>query len=165
MNESKAVLTLRARQVLLMSQRELGNLLRISERTVQRWDAGQSTPGATDMARLAIAVHPRDAALAERIARHSGRTLEQLGVHTKSAGSPDASARVPPEMIAHLTSTVVCATADALGLPPAAARTALLVALRTAADLELTAADLVSALEAASSKSANGVSRSPNRAR
>jgi hypothetical protein len=55
-------------------------------------------------------------------------------------------------MVAHLVSTVVCASADVLGVPPATARTALLASLRKAADLELTLEDILSALAPAPSR-------------
>ena len=166
MDETNVALTLMARRVLAMSQRELANLLGISERTVQRWDSGRSTPYAPDMARLAVAVHPRNAALAQRIAARSGKSLEELGVRTAQADAAEPAARVPPEMVVHLASTVVCATADVLGVPPATARTALLVALRKAADLELSAEDLAWALDVSSSaKDAKGRAKQPGRPR
>jgi transcriptional regulator with XRE-family HTH domain len=157
------------RDALHLNQRQTAELLGASLRTVQRWDAGQSEPGAHDMAGLAIAVHPNDPALAARIAPRSGKTLEQLGLPPEKTESSDdgsdAAKRVAPELVGHFASSVVCATADVLAVPPATARAALLVAFRTAADLGLTVEDLVSALAVAPSKGGIGRSKSSRRAR
>jgi DNA-binding XRE family transcriptional regulator len=171
MPESNAVLTLLARQALRMSQRQLAELLGISERTVQRWDSKRSTPFATHMAQIAVAVHPHDPALAERIAERSGKTLEQLGVPTakvETDATPPVPApgpfRVPPEMTGALVDAVVCATADVLGIPPAGARPALLAALRKAAHLELTVDVMLSVLGAAATNRPGAGSMSSRRA-
>ncbi len=149
-----AGLTLLARDLLHLNQRETAEFLGSSLRSVQRWDAGQAAPTSSALAKLAVAVHPKDPALAARLAERSGKTLEELGIAVNEVPLVQAPPRVAPEMVAHLVSTVVCASADVLGVPPAAARTALVASLRKAADLELTLADLLSALAPATSKPA-----------
>ncbi|MGH7434040.1 MAG: helix-turn-helix domain-containing protein [Polyangiaceae bacterium] len=156
MSDTAAFLTILARKALHLNQRELAEFLGAALRTVQRWDAGQSQPARSDMAKLAAAVHPEDPALAARLAQHSGKTAEELGIHPKKDTPVDAPPRVAPERVAHLVSTVVCESADVLGVPPATARAALLAGLRKAAHLELTIEDLVSALGAATSTPAKG---------
>ncbi len=139
-----------ARRLLQVNQRELGELLGLSSRTIQRWDkSGSFQP--YHLPEMARAVHPKDPALAARIAALVGRTLEDLGLAPGPAlpAPPPphpASHPLSPEMKAHLVDAVVCAAADALSLPPASARPALVAAFRKAADVKLTMADVLAVL-------------------
>jgi hypothetical protein len=143
-----------ARRLLRVNQRELGELLGLSSRTIQRWDkSGSFQP--YFMPELARAVHPQDPALAARIAALVGRTLEDLGIAPGPAPAPALPAPPPPhpgsvsfspELKAHLVDAVVCAAADALSLPPASVRPALLAAFRKAAEVKLTIADVLAVL-------------------
>lgn len=70
----------RARIALGFTQKELGELLRASMRTANRWESGQTLPSVDQIATLAQAVHPRDATLAAALAAEAGTTLEALGL-------------------------------------------------------------------------------------
>ncbi len=172
MPETVIALLLEARQVLNMGQGELGDLVRVSRRTVQRWDALQSTPGASDLGKVAVAVHPHDPNLAARIAARAGTTLEGLGlVQAPAVATPTPAAVAPPpversaESIGHMVDGVVCAAADALGVPPAGVRPVLLAAFRKAAEVELRVEDVVRALSPARARAARSKPRSARPAR
>jgi DNA-binding XRE family transcriptional regulator len=149
MNEHVIHLTLKARDVLHMNQRELGEALGLSRRTIQRWDHGHGSPDSLDLAKLAALVHPRDASLAAQIAKAGATTLEKLGLATPAppvaAVAPPAPPPPPPP---HLTDTVVCAAAEALDVPPPAVRPVLLAAFRRARVAGLRVEDVEAALSA-----------------
>lgn len=147
-------LTLRARNLLNLGQKDLGDLLGASRRTVQRWDSRQGEPSVDQLARLASAVHPHDASLAIQIAALAGTTLEQLGlVLPKPPVAPpvvaSAPAPHPPSPPPHLIDTVVCAAAEALNASPPAVRPVLLAAFRRAREVGLRIEDVEHALEEA----------------
>src|SRR5258708_38339150 len=73
-------LTLEARSALSLNQRTLAEMLGISARTVQRWDARRSEPARSDWHAMARAVHPIDAELAERLAQAGRTSLAELGL-------------------------------------------------------------------------------------
>ena len=73
-------LLLRLQTTLRMNQKELGNLLGLSSRTIIRYYQRGGTILPTHYARLAKALAPQDLALATYCARQSGQTLEQLGI-------------------------------------------------------------------------------------
>ena len=170
---STTSLLLEARRVLGFSQRELGKLLSVTERTVQRWDAQQSDPGHVAMCKVATAVHPLDPALAARIAAHAGTNLEALGVAPSPAPPP---VRAPAPSLRSLVDAVVCAAADTLSAPPATVRPVLASALRKASGIGLTLDDVLSVLAPAppapaaarparSTHAAHGAPRSPRPAK
>lgn len=132
------LLTVEARRVLLFGQEQLGQLVGVSRRTVQRWDSGRGGPNAEELSRLAIAVHPRDQALAGNLAAAAGTTLERLGL----VQPPPP----PPAVAPRLVDTVVCAAAEALNVPPPAARPVLLAAFGRAHEVGLSVEDVVKAL-------------------
>jgi transcriptional regulator with XRE-family HTH domain len=157
MSSEVFLLTMKARGVLLISQRGLGELLGASRRTVQRWDSGRGGPSAGQLAHLAAAVHPRDASLAAKIAAAAGTSLEQLGLvrPAPSVAPPPvvkALAVPPPSPPAHLTDAVVCAAAEALNAPPPAVRPVLLAAFRRAREVGLRVEDVERALSEAIEK-------------
>src|SRR5262245_52036664 len=73
-------ITLGARQTLRLTQKGLAKRLACSERTVQRWELGQSVPSSQQLRELARAVFPIDPKLAEACALASATTLEALGI-------------------------------------------------------------------------------------
>jgi DNA-binding XRE family transcriptional regulator len=153
MRESNAALTLHVRSVLGLNQQTLAKMLGLSRRTIQRWDSNRSDPYALHLGRMAVAVHPKDPVLAARIAERAGTTLEGLGiappparVEVPAKAIPDAPPALSPAMKGHLVDAVVCAAADAISAPPATVRPVLLAALRKAAEVDLTVADLVQVL-------------------
>src|SRR5579863_8587655 len=122
-----------AQSTLGLTQRELAALVGSSLRTVQRWSGGGSQPHMSDVLKIARAVHPRDAALAQRLVGFYGQTLESAGIVAPRAAPPAPSAQPsPPDpspMLPFLAEAVVAAAAEALDVSPRVARPALLAAL------------------------------------
>jgi transcriptional regulator with XRE-family HTH domain len=154
MHPDLLLLTIQARHTLMLGQKGFGDLLGASRRTVQRWDGGKGGPSADQLARLASAVHPRDASLAARIAAAAGTTIEQLGlVRPEPAAAPaDTPALRPSSPPSHLIDTVLCAAAEALNASPSAVRPVLLVAFRRAREVGLRVEDVEHSLEEAMEK-------------
>jgi hypothetical protein len=129
-----------------LNQRTLGELLGVSARTIQRWQRGGTTLLPSQVARLAAALHPRDPALAERVAKAGGTSLAELQV-----GTPP---RAPT--LRHLVDSMVCAAADAMDVLPSAVRPALAAAFGRAYEMgvsvETVQAELAPAAPAASGK-------------
>ena len=123
-----------------MTQGELAKYLGVSRRTVNRWGSrgvGLAPFQAHDLARL---VHPRDPALAARLAAAGGATLESLGLEKKVPPPP------PPDPPRHLVDVVVCAAAETLDISPRQVRAALLAAFRRAREAGLTVEHVEKAL-------------------
>jgi hypothetical protein len=146
MSRNALALSFEARKVLNLNQRTLGELLGLSRRTIQRWDAQQTAPAPSDIGRLAIAVHPRDPKLAAQLAAEAGTTLDALGLIAPSPPPPPLPP--PPPAPAHLTDVVVCAAAEALSVPPQTVRPPLLAAFRRARELGLSVDDVERTLRA-----------------
>ena len=124
-------LLLEASRALSLNQRELAELLGISSRTVQRWFARRSSPISLHWHALARATHGAQPALAARLARQGGSSLEELALVAQ-----------PPRASDVLADAVVCAAAEAIDVAPGAIRPALLAAVRRARQLRLTLEDL-----------------------
>lgn len=143
-------LLIAAGDVLHLNQRELAERLGVSRRTVVRWTARVTAMSPTDMIALAKLVFPLDIQLAEALALKSATTLERLGlVRPVPPAPPVLPAPVPsppPPPLARLVDIVVCAVADALELPPRAARPALLAGVRRAKELGLKLDEMEQAL-------------------
>jgi hypothetical protein len=134
----------RAGFALDMSQGELGALLGVSRRTVSRWvAAGDPLLLPSQAVTLVRALHPRDRALAERVAVQHGLSLEGLGL---VANAPSPVPAATP--VAHLVDTVVCAAAEVLDASPRAVRPAILAAFERARAVGLTMAAAEDALRA-----------------
>lgn len=142
-------LLLEARQTLVWSQGDLAKLLKVSRRTIQRWDAGQSSPSTTEIAAVARAVYPRDPKLASRLARAARMSLEQLGLIVAPEPLPPGPEPPPAPFVplsSHMVDSITCAAADAMNIVPDAVRPALRAAFERARDLRLSPADVASAL-------------------
>ena len=141
MAEPIIALLLEARHALVWHQGDLANLLKLSRRTVQRWDAGHGSPDATQLATVARAVFPKDAELASRLARAARTSLEELGLVITAAPQTPISLLGPL-----MVDSITCAAADAMNMAPDAVRPALRAAFERARDLGLSPADVASAL-------------------
>ena len=75
---SLPLLLIQSQRALSMSQTQLGQLLGVSKRTIQRWQDRETTLLPSTFRTLAAAVYPKDPALAARIAAHGSTTLEAL---------------------------------------------------------------------------------------
>jgi transcriptional regulator with XRE-family HTH domain len=145
-NRPADTLVARAHRALGMSQRQLGDALGVSERTISRGYSRGFVVTIAHLHTLARLVHPRDPALADELAHAASTTLEELGI---VAPSPPAPAPVP---LALALDSVVCAAADAFGSSPAAARTALHAALKRARELGVRMEELEGALAPVAAK-------------
>jgi hypothetical protein len=143
-------LLVKAGEVLQLNQRELAEKLGVSRRTIVRWTGCVTSMGPMEMTDLSRLVFPHDVPLAEALAVQARTTLEKLGLVRPAPAPPPPlpppapSPPVPP--LARLVDIVVCAVADALDLPPRAARPALLAGVRCAKDLGLKLDEMEQAL-------------------
>jgi hypothetical protein len=129
MPDDPIALIIKAGQALAASYQELGEHAHVSRRTVQRWITGESWPAPHQLQMIAVAVHPRDPVIAQRLAAAGGRTLESLGL--VPAKALEAGRRPSPT---HLDA-VICAAAEVLDISPRAVRPALAVAFARAHEL------------------------------
>jgi hypothetical protein len=120
-------------------QRDLGAVLGVSTRTVQRWYAAGGFLGDAEWQALARAAHPGHPDLAARLAAQGRSSLEALGLVVHPPTSPARD-------LQHLADGVVCVAAEAVDLSPRAIRPALVAALRRARQMGLTVEDLENAL-------------------
>jgi hypothetical protein len=152
-----------AGQALGLTQRELGEVLNVSRRTIQRCMGGKSRVYPEYCHELARRVHPVDSALAAELARAGQTTLEELRVVPRpSQAAPAASEPALAKPLArHLVAdAVVCAAADAAAAPPEGVRALLLAAFARARELGLTLEDVEEALRA---RAKAGAARPPRR--
>jgi transcriptional regulator with XRE-family HTH domain len=139
-------LMLQARRLLDLNQRTLADLLGVSGRTVQRWDAGRSSgPVPAQLHVLAAAVYEKNPELAQKIALAAGTTVDLLGLVPAPAPAPKAPVgRAVPDGV--VMDAIVCVAAEALQTSPSAVRPALLAAFRRAHEVGLTTAEAASLL-------------------
>jgi transcriptional regulator with XRE-family HTH domain len=142
-----------ARRAMGWTQRDLARSLGVSTRTGERWDAGRTSPAAEELLRLARIVHPRDAAVAQRIANHAREMNARSGLATPPLFPLEAAPPAPPPLterplpLARRVDIVVCAAAAALDVSPRVVKPAVLEAFRAAAEIGLGASEVVAALE------------------
>jgi hypothetical protein len=133
----------RLQTALHMTQKQLGELVGLSSRTIIRYyqRGGMFLP--SQWATLAKALQPRDAVLATYCTRMSGATIEQLVtgkvLASLSPASPAPAAPSPASAVAsgtrptpssnHLADSVVCAGAEAMQCAPTQMRPGLAAAL------------------------------------
>jgi hypothetical protein len=118
-----------ARDALGLSKQETADLLRVSRRTVQRWDSNESGTYKLFYPELAIAVFPKDEELAGRLALAAGTTLKALGLEV---AAPAAAPPPPPKPVGppidYAVDSLVCVAAAAMDIKPAALRPGLAAA-------------------------------------
>jgi hypothetical protein len=135
-----------AKLALHIVDRELGELLGVSTRTVQRMMTRRSSFRVEHLQLLARKVHPTNPALAAALAAEGGVTLEALGLvkpAPPAAPSPPPRAFPPPHL---LVEVIVCAAADAMQSTPSAVRDVLRAAFSRARTLGLTVEEVDAAL-------------------
>ena len=145
-------LVIEAQRVLGHTQEQLGKMLGLSRRTVSRWGNHTSGPTPEHLHALARAVHPLDPALAAKLARAGGETLERLGIARPApAAAPPVTAAVaaaprpfPPTRL--VVESVVCAAAETMQASPSAVRGVLRAAFTRARGLGLTVEEMDDAL-------------------
>jgi hypothetical protein len=134
-----------------LNQRQLGELLGISTRTVQRWTGGRGGPIDVQWHVLARAAHGVDPGLAARLAEQGNSSLQGLGLVAPVPAPPAAPPVLapPPHDAQHLADAVVCAAAEAIEVAPGVIRPALLAAIRRARQMRLTLEELEASLAGA----------------
>ncbi|HEY2511049.1 MAG TPA: helix-turn-helix transcriptional regulator [Polyangiaceae bacterium] len=145
-SQSLPALLVRSRLSLGMSQKQLGELLGVSRSTINRWAGGRhSGVIGSQLATLAGALLPRDAALAAEVAAYGHETLETLGLVAAPA-PPPAPPAPEPIPLAHLADSALCAAAEAGSLSPAQVRPMLVAALERAKGVRLSVEELLQGL-------------------
>jgi DNA-binding XRE family transcriptional regulator len=137
-------LLLEVQRALGLSQREVGELIGVSRRTMVRWNNGGMGPIASEWCELARHVYPVDAVLAATLAKQAGETLESLRLVAPPASPPLLLPlpKAPTVTNSDLVDLAVLSAAEALSMPPQAVRPALVAAVdrMTACGLTLEAA-------------------------
>jgi len=136
-----AFLLTQARRVLMQNQRQLGEMVGVSLRTVQRWETKVGYPSAGNIQAVADAVRPHDPALASEMDTFAPRPVPPPPVDSPSA---EKSKAPPPAPV--LVDSVVCAAAEATALAPQAIRPAVLAAFVRARDAGLTPDEVIAVL-------------------
>jgi transcriptional regulator with XRE-family HTH domain len=134
LNRPASPLLAAARLALGVTQEELGEALGASQRTVQRWEAGSSSPSPDTMCDLARRVYPVDAGLAAQIAGSAGESLGSLGL-----AATDPAGGASKDVV---RDAILCVAADAMNVAPAVARAGLAAAFVRARALGVAAAEL-----------------------
>jgi len=161
-HEKTGALLVHAQHALHVLQKDVAELLGVSRKTVQRWTAGHPRLTPTMLVTLTSAVHPKDPALAERIAAAYETTLEEMGVVVPPAPAtppPDPTPPAPPERPPRdpsaeriLADALVCAAAEMADVSPRLMRPALVAALARAREARLTVEEAHALLAAATAK-------------
>lgn len=140
-----------SRMMLGKTQFELGNMFRLSSRTILRWERGRSYPSDDQARQLAALVREYDDDLADLVLR--GSDLPVPPRVDDAAAAPAASASVPQvgaEIAArYAVDAIVCAAAASMDASPRVVRPALAVAFARAAETGMSLDALVGLLRAA----------------
>jgi hypothetical protein len=158
-------LLIRVQRALGVSQRELGELLGASRRSIIRWQQRGTILLARSWEELARACYPHDRDLAAQCAAYAGQTLEGLGLERPPSPpqapappplpSPVASAPSRPRPAAgHMADSVVCAAAEAMQVTPQAIRPGVLAVLERVVGLGMTAQEALEAMSPAKAPAA-----------
>ena len=128
-----------ARQRGAMSQEKVAHTLRVSQRTISRWEQGLIRPSSDYIELLARRIHPADPHLAQQVALFGGTTLEAFGL-AAPVEAPAAPVVEPKPLVslALALDAVVLAAAEAIegsGGSVKAARAALTAATAKAREL------------------------------
>jgi transcriptional regulator with XRE-family HTH domain len=117
-------LLVQCRVALGLTQKEFGDIVGRTKRTVQRWEERGATLISSEVEALAHALNPVRPELAAQIAAVADTTLERLGI--VPAGAQNTMATSDP------IDSVVRAAADVMGVTPDAIRPALAAAFARA---------------------------------
>lgn len=141
MASPSSTLVVQSRMALGLSQREFGDLVGRSERTIQRWEDRGVAFIPWEVETLARALHPVRPDLAAQVAAMGDTSLQQLGLATaSSAGAPTSTAAS--------IEAVVGAAAQVLGVSPDTIRPAIAAAFAKARDAGLDVAVVAQGLTA-----------------
>ncbi len=146
MAPSRRELFVRAQMTLGLTHPAMAEMLGYSSRTMIRWAQGGGGPSEPDLLKLARAVYPRDAELADALAREAHTTLGELGVVPAAAVGAAGGAPRPAPTTEHLVDSIVCAASRAAGAAPEAVTAALRAAVTRARELGFSLEELEQAL-------------------
>lgn len=140
-----------ARRAVGMTQRQLGDELGVSHRTVLRWERGYSSPVPRQILAIAAMLRPDDDALADELL-----ATGHMNIIVSTAPAPavttaaSAVAAPAPEGVATKPAidAVVFAAAEAMDASPRAVRVGLAAAFARAVELGLAADAVAAALSA-----------------
>jgi DNA-binding XRE family transcriptional regulator len=127
MSGATNVLMIECRMALGLTQKEMGNLVGKTKRTVQRWEDRGALLIAAEVAALVQALRPVRPDLAERIAAILDQSRAEIGLPALAHGTIDATKADPIE-------AVVAAAARAIGVTPQAVRPAVAAAFARAVE-------------------------------
>jgi DNA-binding XRE family transcriptional regulator len=146
-----ALLVVRSRKVLKLTQKELALKVGFAQRTLVRWEGGGSQFYPSDALKLAPHVYPVDRGVAAELVAYAGQTLVSAGLEAPPPPAlpaeppPPPPPPIAPEILLALVESVVCAAADAADSTPKAVRASVHLVLRHAHALRL---DLDAAMKA-----------------
>jgi transcriptional regulator with XRE-family HTH domain len=160
-----SLLLIQTQHTLRFSQAQLGELVGVAKRTIQRWQHGGTTLSPSNIQTLAAAVHPIDPDLAARIAAHGNTSLQALGIVKPAPPPPPPIPAAPAPAHSLPTSilidSIVCVAADAIGVQPRAIRPALAAAFVRAREVRLDVAAVADSLTGVSAPAKEGAARRP----
>lgn len=133
-------LVIAADMALGLSQRELGEKVGLSTRTISRWYTKRSRPGPDAIEKIARLIHAKDPVLAEKLMAAATEELASIGY---PAPAPlVATTGRPPGVSKQLVDAVVYAACEAMDVSPRVGRPGVLAALRRAKELGVSMAEL-----------------------
>jgi transcriptional regulator with XRE-family HTH domain len=145
-----------ARRALGMDQGDLAEAMRVSRRTIIRWQHGQTAPVEAQVRELAALVHEEDADLADELLASAmlaptpapeDTRAESLAVSHPASATPAKPPSPHGRAPAHLVDAIVYAAADAADMVPRAMRSALRAAFSRAVQLGVSIESIVLALD------------------
>jgi hypothetical protein len=147
----------RLQKTLHMSQKQLGELMGCSSRTIIRYYAGGGTLLPPTYEKLARACHPHDRAFAAELASRAGKTLVEMGLERPPAPPPPPPVPARPlPTPRHLVDSIVCVAAEATQMAPQAMRPALMAAFERVVALGMTAEEVLGAMAPAKATKSKG---------
>ena len=153
----------KVQSTLVMSQRQLGELLGCSRRTIIRYVQHGARLTADQWIAMARACHPRDPALAAVLAEQAGQTLVSLGLERPPPPPPPPPAPVRPAPSSkHLVDSIVCAAAEAMQTTPQAMRPALVAAFERALAVGMSADEVLAAMTAGAQVTKGSKGKTPS---
>jgi transcriptional regulator with XRE-family HTH domain len=144
---SALALLKRARHAMDISQAAFARELGVSPRTHSRWNAGEP-PGPEDLRRAAQLVQKLEPELVAPLLEAAHLRAVSIGVEAPRLPAVPTPVRSPGIAAEHLADSVVCAAAEASGVPPAQVRRALRAAFTRTLAVGLTVEQALTALGA-----------------
>ncbi len=140
-----------AASALSFNNKQLGKFLGLSSRTITRWWNNEASPSGQEVVKILRAVHPKDPALAAKLATELGTTLQALGLAAPAPPpAPPPPRPRPPNAL--MVESIVCAAAVAQQATPDAVRPILQAAFARARGMGLSVEEVDDALSPSPAK-------------